>query len=503
MWWNGSDGRTGGHSRRDGRWRAGHRRDSTRGTAADVGSRFHRGAPARAGRRVRAVMTAPARTAAYHAVRAITAARSDLPTALHASREHLRDDRDRSLAAEIVTGTLRWQRSLDHLIEHYSKRRIGRLDPEVVAILRLSLYQLLHLDRVPASAVVDDAVDLTRAARKPSASGFVNAVLRATLRQRHKLPLPGRPANPGDRPAALAYLGVTLSHPEWLVARWLDRYGFEAAETWVRFNNETPPLTLRVNRLRATRDAAMATLARDEVETKPTRYAPDGLVVTSGNPLRRPHDGVVFVQDEASQLVPAVAAASPGERVLDLCASPGGKTIAMAADMKDTGVIVATDVRAKRLTLLRETIRASGTRSVCVVHVPATGPLPFAPRFDAVLVDAPCSGLGTIRRDPDIRWRRREDDLPSLARDQVALLMRAADVVRPGGRLVYATCSSEPEENDGVIDAFIAARADFHLADPAASAGPVVARFIDPRRFFRTTPAAHGLEAFFAALLIR
>lgn len=446
-------------------------------------------------------MTAPARTAAYHAVRAIADGRVDLPTALSTSRQHLEDDRDRSLTAEIVTGTLRWQRSLDHLIEHFSKRRIAKLDSEVVAILRLSLYQLLHLDRVPASAVVDDAVDLTRAARKPSASGFVNAVLRATLRQRNKLPFPPRPANVDDREAALAYLGITHSHPDWLVARWLDRYGFEATERWVQFNNETPSLTLRVNTLRATRDAAAATLAADDVDTEPTRFAPDGLAVRRGNPLRRPADGLAFVQDEASQLVPLVVAASPGQRVLDLCASPGGKTIAMAADMKDTGVIVATDVRAKRLTLLRETIRTAGTRSVCVVHVPATGPLPFAPRFDAVLVDAPCSGLGTIRRDPDIRWRRREQDLPGLARDQVALLTRAADVVKPGGRLVYATCSSEPEENDSVVAAFLAARSDFQRADLRASAA--LEHFIDEEGFFRTTPPGHGLEAFFAAALTR
>jgi 16S rRNA (cytosine967-C5)-methyltransferase len=448
-------------------------------------------------------MTAPARTAAYHAVRAITAGRSDLPAALHTSREHLQDERDRSLAAEIVTGTLRWQRSLDHLIEHFSKRRIGKLDPEVVTILRLSLYQLLHLDRVPASAVVDDAVDLTRAARKPSASGFVNAVLRATLRQKHKLPLPARPANTGDRDAALAYLGVTHSHPDWLVGRWLDRYGFEAAERWVQFNNETPLLTVRVNRLRATREQAMTALADADVETALTRFAPDGLVVTGGNPLRRPSDGLVFVQDEASQLVPAVAAALPGEHVLDLCASPGGKTIAMAADMNDTGTIIASDVRPRRLTLLRDTVRVSGARCVEVVQVPANGPLPFGAQFDLVLVDAPCSGLGTVRRDPDIRWRRREEDLRSMARDQVALLMRAADVVRPGGRLVYATCSSEPEENDEVIAAFIAARTDFRPGDLGATSNPVIAPFVDPQGFFRTTPPAHGLEAFFAALLTR
>ena len=448
-------------------------------------------------------MTAPARTAAYHALRAVTSGRADLPTALHVSRQQLSDERDRSLAAEIVTGSLRWQRSLDHLIEHFAQRRLAKLDVEVVTILRLSLYQILHLDRVPASAIVDDAVTLTRAARKPSASGFVNAVLRSTLRQRHKLPLPPRPPDAGDREAALAYLGITHSHPEWLVARWLDRYGFDAVERWVQFNNTTPPLTLRANRLRVTREQAMAALAADRVETDPARYAPDGLVVSSGNPLRRPADGTVFVQDEASQLVSLVVDARPDSRVLDLCASPGGKTIAIAADMKSTGRIVATDVRAKRLTLLRETIGSSGATNVAVVRVATTGPLPFAARFDRVLVDAPCSGLGTVRRDPDIRWRRREEDLAVLARDQIALLMRASEVVRHGGRLIYATCSSEPEENDGVVDAFLDARKDFARLDLRNDGHRLLAPFIDERGQFRTSPATHGLEAFFAAVLIR
>ena len=448
-------------------------------------------------------MTAPARTAAYHAVRAVASGRVDLPSALHASRAQLTDERDRSLAAEIVTGTLRWQRSLDHLIEHFSRRHVPKLDPEILAILRLSLYQLLHLTRVPASAVVDDAVDLTRAARKASASGFVNAVLRATLRQRHKLPLPPRPANLADRQAALAYLGITHSHPEWLVVRWLDRYGFESTERWVQFNNETPSLTLRVNRLRATREEAIAALHQDDVDAEPTRFAPDGLVVTRGNPLRRAPDGLVFVQDEASQLVPAAVAAVAGERILDLCASPGGKTIGMAADMTDVGTIVASDVRPRRLALLQETIRTAETRCVSVVRVPQTGALPFESKFDAVLVDAPCSGLGTVRRDPDIRWRRQEGDLATLARDQLALLMRAADVVRSGGRLIYATCSSEPEENDGVVATFVAHRPDFRIADLHDYARAVLAPFIDAHGLFRTTPPAHGLEAFYAALLIR
>jgi len=444
----------------------------------------------------------PARTAAYHALRAI-AGGVDLPAALARSRERLGDDRDRALTADIVAGTLRWRRSLEFLIEHVAARPLARIDPDVAHILALSLYQLLHLDRVPASAVVDDAVDLARYAHKRSATTFVNAVLRSTLRLRHRLPLPPRPASAGDRDAALAYLGVTHSHPAWLVARWLDRHGFDATERWVRFNNETPSLTLRVNTLRASREAVAAALASHDIGTAPTPHAPDGLIVTAGNPLRAPLDGSFLVQDEASQLVSLTVGARPGERILDLCASPGGKTVALAADMRDAGMLVASDVRPRRVRLLRDIVRTSGTVCVRLVHVPASGDLPFTSRFDRVLVDAPCSGLGTIRRDADLRWRRREEDLPLLARDQLALLLRAAAVVRPGGRLVYATCSSEPEENDAVVEAFAAARPDFARVDLRADGVPSIASLVDGRGVLRTLPFAHGLEAFFAAALIR
>jgi 16S rRNA (cytosine967-C5)-methyltransferase len=446
-------------------------------------------------------MTAPARRAAFQALVAIDADRADLPAALAASRASMTDDRDRALTASIVTGTLRWQRTLDHLVEHFAKRPLTKIDPQVLAILRLSLFQLLHLDRVPAAAVVDDAVSLTRAARKSSASGFVNAVLRSMLRQRHKLPLPARPNDPPDRGAALAYLGITWSHPEWLVERWLERYTFEQVEAWVQFNNEAAPLTLRANTLRVTRDQLMDRLSQHDVETAATRYAPDGLVVTSGNPLRTADNESFLVQDEASQLVPLVMDARPGERILDLCASPGGKTVAIAAAMRDSGTLVACDVRAARVSLLHDTIDRSGAH-VDIVHVPAHGPLPFSGTFDRVLVDAPCSGLGTIRRDPDIRWRRAPHDLPRLASQQVDLLMRAATAVRPGGRLVYATCSSEPEENDGVVSAFVE-RAPFDRLDLRHESHGALAPLLDETGAMRTLPFAHGLEAFFATALVR
>jgi 16S rRNA (cytosine967-C5)-methyltransferase len=448
-------------------------------------------------------MPSPSRIAAFHALRAVAERRADLPSALALSRNQLTDERDRALAAEIVTGTERWQRSLDRLVEHFAGRTLAEIDRNVLHILRLSLYQLLHLDRVPASAAVDDAVELTRYARRAQAAGFVNAVLRATLRARNRLPLPPRPDDPADRAAALAYLGITHSHPEWLVARWLDRVGFDATERWVRFNNETPRLTLRVNTLRSTRDAVAAALATEGVDTEPTAHAPDGLIVTSGNPLRRPVNGSFFVQDEASQLVTHAVAAHPGERVLDLCASPGGKSVAMAAAMRDSGLLVACDVRPRRLRLLRNTVRASQTRHIHLVHVPSDGGLPFEPLFDRVLVDAPCSGLGTIRRDPDIRWRRNESDLAPFAAAQVRLLHRAATLVSNGGRLVYATCSSEPEENEMVVDAFLAEHHEFELLDLRLDRVGAIARFLDVRGMFRTLPFAHGLEAFFAAAVIR
>jgi 16S rRNA (cytosine967-C5)-methyltransferase len=443
---------------------------------------------------------APARTAAFAALRAIEDARIDLPTALAQSRERLTDDRDRALAADIIAGTLRWRGALDHLIAHVAGRSIDRLDVEVVTVLRLSLYQILHLTRVPASAVVDDAVDLCRLARKPSATGFVNAVLRTTLRQRNHLPLPPRPADATDRAAALAYLSVTGSHPEWLVARWLDRYGFESTERWVQFNNVTPSLTLRVNRLRATREELTASLERDEVETIPTRWAPHGLIVTGGHPLRAPRDGRFFVQDEASQLVALIVGARPGERVLDLCASPGGKATALAEDMGDSGTLVACDVRPRRIRLLRDMVNESGAVSIRLVQVSRSGGLPFTGLFDRVLVDAPCSGLGTVRRDPDIRWRVKPADIPALAATQLDLLHRAASAVRPGGRLVYATCSSEPEENEDVVSAFLASRSDF-LSTPAIDDLAALSPLLDARGFFRTLPFEHGLDAFFAATL--
>jgi 16S rRNA (cytosine967-C5)-methyltransferase len=452
---------------------------------------------------------APARVAAFETLRAVNTDAADLPHALARARTKLHDERDRALAGEVATGAIRWQAAFDHIIAAIGKRSIAKFDAEVVDILRTAIFQLLHLDRVPASAVVNDAVSLTRLAGKRSAAPLVNAILRRISRERGHLPLPERPQHVDDRDRALDYLSITLSHPRWLAARWLDRYGFAAAESWMQFNNQPARLTLRVNTLATTTAAAIALLNEHGVRVEPARFVESGLTVLDGNPLLTPaaKDGLFFVQDEASQVVGSLVAARAGQRVLDACASPGGKTIAIAGAMQDRGLVVAMDVRERRIDLLRRTVRASGARSVRIVHGDATA-APFGDSsgasrgrpFDWVLLDAPCSGLGTVRRDPDVKWKRRETDLAGLAAAQLRMLREAARVVRPEGRLIYSTCSSEPEENEGVVRAFLA-DGGFTPARPDVTER--ASTLVNAEGHLRTFPFRDRLEAFFAAAFVK
>ena len=444
-------------------------------------------------------MTAIARVVALDTLRRVRAGHADLASALEHGRARISDARDQALAAEIALGTLRWRAALDHAIAWAGERPAGDFDDDVLDILRLSAYQLLHLDRVPASAAVNDAVTLARQAGHARAAGAVNAVLRRISRDRSRLPMPA-PSDP------LGCLSITWSHPAWLAARWLDRYGFDTALEWVRFNNAPAPLTLRANTPLTTRDDLAERLDREGVRTRPCAYAADGLVVESGRPFTSSlaASGEFLAQDEASQLVGAFAAPPAGGRVADTCAAPGGKTAQLAAAIGADGMIVAGDLRSRRVRLLRHTLRAARLTSVhVIVHDLLTG-LPFGPVFDCVLVDAPCSGLGTIRRDPDIRWSRREEELAVFAGRQIRMADEASRGVRAGGLLVYATCSSEPDENEAVVDAFLGRHPEFTLEDPRGADAPLpagVAECLDARGCLRTLPHRHALEAFFAARL--
>ena len=440
-------------------------------------------------------------------LRAVHTGRSDLATALDRARRRLADPRDRALAGEVAIGVQRRRAAIDHLVAQAASRPLSAITPVALDLLRAATYQVLYLDRVPAHAAVADTVELAREAGAGRATGFVNAVLRSLADRRRPLALPAAPApgalDGGNRRAALDYLAITLSHPRWLVERWLDRHGLQAAEAWARFNNKPAPVTLRANTVRNTVAELRATLDAQGVRTAETRLAPHGLVVAEGNPLSAPAaaEGRFIVQEEASQLIVELARPAEGARVLDLCAAPGGKTVGLAGCIGPGGFVVACDLRRRRVALLARLLARARLRRVAIVRLDATTPLPFGAAFDCVLVDAPCSGLGVLRRDPDIRWRRAPGDLAAFAATQLRMLRRAAETVRPGGRLVYATCSSEPEENDEVVARFRDSHPQFTPVAPATV--PAVARVLDRDGYLRTLPFRDGVEAFFAAVLAR
>ena len=444
-------------------------------------------------------MAAEARTAAFRVLRAIGSGRGDLGDALSRARDPLTDPRDRALATELALGTLRWRGAIDYQLQRLSTKPLARLDAAVLDALRLGAYQLVYLERVPVSAAVNDSVDLVKRAAVASAAGFVNAVLRRLARERETLSWP-------DRSDLVEHLAVTHSHPAWLVRRWIDRYGAATTEDWLSFNNRPPAVTLATNRLLGSREDLAARLLAEHITTSPTAVAPHGLVVASGRPLVSSafRDGYCLVQDEASQIIPELVDAVPGARALDACAAPGGKTIALSAQCGPEGMVAATDVRRSRVEVLAATLRRCRANNARVLLIGGRTAFPFRDAvFDRVLIDAPCSGLGTVRRDPDLRWRREPADLPALAETQLDLLRRAGQVVARGGALIYSTCSSEPEENEAVVAAFLRESPHFsQVPVSSVSTNTALKDMQTPVGSLRTTPG-HGLEAFFGAVLLK
>lgn len=404
---------------------------------------------------------------------------------------------DRALAQEIVLGVLRWQRSLDYFIERYSERAVDRFDLPVLIALRMGLYQLRYLARIPHSAAVNESVNLVKRARMTSAAGLVNAVLRkaaASLEDRV-----------GERIAdRLERTSVELSHPRWMLQRWQAAFGEDEAQALALANNAPPKTAFRVNTLLATADEALAHLKTEGVTARESEIASGAFVVESGpasalNQASRL--GLIYVQDEASQLVSLLLEPRQGHRVLDACAAPGSKSSHIAALTEDKAWVVACDLHPHRLTTLRATCQRLGIASIDAVALDANQQLPFvagAEQFDRVLVDAPCSGTGTLRANPEIKWRLSPDDITRLAKLQLSLLERGALSVATGGRLVYSTCSLEREENEEVVERFLGSGAPFRVIQPNPRAD-----LITEDQFVRTFPHKHSADGFFAAVLER
>jgi 16S rRNA (cytosine967-C5)-methyltransferase len=400
--------------------------------------------------------------------------------------------RDRALVTEIVYGALRWRRWLDWQLGRVSDRPLPELLGWLRALLRASAYQLAFLDRVPARAVVHEAVELAKRQPPPGVPRFVNAVLRRLAAMPRPWP---EPASADGDPAET--LALRTSQPTWLVRRWLARCGEAETVALARALNERPPLVLRVNTLRTTREALAGALRRQGLGVTPCRYAPDGLVVTGAGDLRALgplRTGETFVQDEAAILVGHALAPAPGDTVADVGAAPGTKTTHLAQLMRNRGRLLAVDRHPGRMARLRLACRRAGA-TIVEPHEGGIDGLArlVGPVCDRVLVDAPCSNLGVLRRNPDGKWRRREGDLPALAAAQGAMLEAGAALLRPGGVLVYATCSLEPEENEAVVTAFRRRRAEF-APEPMPAAIP--ADCLAAPDLVRMLPHRHGTDGF-------
>ena len=452
-------------------------------------------------------MTAPVRQAAHHVLTDVDRNRYDLATALDHGRRDLGDSRDRALLGEIAFGVYRWRAALDHIISQLSSRALTNIDDSVMRILRVALYQLTTLDRIPPHAVVADAVALTRQIGVSSASGFVNAVLRTYTERRRPINFPLIPACKNDdiveHTAAVNYLSVTLSHPRWLIERWLDRHGWTATAAWVRFNNRRPPVAIRPLLNRLSQSELTAKLRRAGIHTVPTRVAQRGLIVTEGSISTAGEELTMeyITQEEGAQviteLVCNLTATLKNPAILDVCAAPGVKTVGLACNGNPVRV-VATDYRERRITLLRENLAKHNISNTSVVQLNAEQPLPFTAAFDVIVVDAPCSGLGILRRDPDIRWRRTAEELKTFSTRQLRMLKFASEALRPQGWLVYSTCSTEPEETNAVIQQFLSERRDFRVRRPPT---PQLNNYIEPDGFLRTLPFRDGIDGFFATTL--
>jgi len=440
------------------------------------------------------LLVSPARRAAFDILRRVEIESAYATVLISALPQSALSREDRALTQEITLGVLRHQLSLDYFIERYARRSIQRLDRAVLIALRIGLYQLRHLTRIPPSAAVNESVNLVKRARATSAAPMVNAVLRNAARH-----LEDQPGDDIEEP--LERLAIETSHPTWLLERWIKALGESAARALAMANNETPPMAFRVNTLCAEAHEIIAQLEREGVSAHPSETTPGAFVSKSGGAslARAAERGIVYIQDEASQLVSLLLEPKCSERLLDLCAAPGSKSSHLAALTDDNAWIVAGDLHPHRLSSLKASTERLGIKSINAVALDATCPLPFmasALPFDRLLIDAPCTGTGTLRRNPEIKWRLAADDIRRLAEIQLSLLARATGVLRRGGRLVYSTCSIEREENEDVIHRFIESGAPFRVLQPTARADLITAD-----GFVRTFPHHHGTDGFFAAVL--
>jgi 16S rRNA (cytosine967-C5)-methyltransferase len=407
------------------------------------------------------------------------------------------DSRDIALTTELVYGTVGRLNTLDYYLAPSLKTPLHKLEPWVRNLLRLTAYQLFYLERIPEFAAINEAVEIAKR-RGRQASGFVNGVLRGVLRKKPTITLPAKEKH-WQRHVSLEH-----SHPEWMVHAWVREFGREGTEAICAANNVRPTMVLRVNSHRITRDQLLAELQEQGVNAHPSKVSPYGIVLEEGldvTQLPAFREGLCTVQDESSMLVAQALAPEKGMRVLDCCAAPGGKTTHLAELMGDDGEVVAVDIHDHKIELIENIANRLGLSSIRTQAGDIREVLAEAGTFDRILLDAPCSGLGVIRRKPDLKWRKRPEDVTEIAEVQRDLLNTVATALRPGGVLVYSTCTITYEENLNVIQQFLANHPEFEEEGIAPYLPEAVRDMAGDHGYLQLLPQHFDSDGFFIARL--
>jgi len=381
----------------------------------------------------------------------------------HLSRNSELKNIDKAFVTELVYGTVKWKLKLDYIISKFSNLKLNKISPWILNVLRLGVYQLIYMDRVPDSAACNESVKLAKKYGHGASGGFVNGVLRSVSRNKNNIVYPDRESN------LVRYLSIMYSHPEWMVENFLSRYGEKFTESLLKSNNETPDITIRVNTCKITKEEILKEFYKEGISAREGNYAHEAIILNNPSSITEIEafkQGYFQVQDESSMLVGYILDPKPGETVIDVCSAPGGKATHIAQLMKNTGLVLARDIHPHKIKLIDEAALRLSFDIIKTQLFDATKlDTDLVEKADGVLVDAPCTGLGIIRKKPDIKWARNTNDLEEIKKLQGTILETASKYVKPGGKLVYSTCTIQKEENEDIVESFLNKNPDFEPVD--------------------------------------
>jgi 16S rRNA (cytosine967-C5)-methyltransferase len=402
---------------------------------------------------------------------------------------------------ELVYGTIQWQLTIDYIIQKFSSIKIKKISPWIINILRLGVYQIIYLDRVPESAACNESVSLSKKYGHSTSSRFVNAVLRNIVRNKEVIEFPDKDKN------LINFLSIKYSHPEWMVKEWVKRFGSVFTEELLISNNKLPDFCIRVNTLKITKDKLLEQFVQGGIDYEKGKYIEEAVIIKNPSGIAKIDafkKGFFQIQDESSMLVAKILDPKPGELVMDICSAPGGKATHIAELMNNIGTVIARDVHLHKIALIKEAAKRLGINILKTELFDASEiDVNYLKAADKVLVDAPCSGLGIINRKPDIKWARSIEDKKELTALQLKILKNASEYVKYDGTLVYSTCTIEWEENEGVIKEFIKSNSEFYLEDLTPNLSSKIIKATAKEGFIQLYPNIDKVDGFFIAKLKR